>query len=219
MKTAFTVRPQRRRLLWLAAIVPAFMACARAGHVREASQGGKARAQRFAGIPVGTLRLDANPDTRGVTIYDERGFSIGASALLGLKVVASYSFPGGERGLPASIRATWLTGSFASDANGRWTGGSVAGDYTVPVADRIPDEVLAFIRREGGSLRLKIRIVERGVLIGWDVEKRVSATVAQTGHIVTGLRYLLAGGDFREDQIDNGVVIERGWEHLPAAPT
>jgi len=208
--------PRRRRLLWIAAILPALFACARASGGRAASQGANGAGNRFAGIPIGTLRLDANPEKRGVTIYDDKGFSIGAGSLLSLKNVKNYSFPGGERGLPKSIRATWLTGNFASDSNGKWTGGTVIGDYTVPVADRIPDALLDHIRRQGGSLRVKIRIVDDGVLIGWDVEKIVYPAGWKSGDGPGSVQYTMAGGDFREDQIINGVVVEPGWQHPPA---
>jgi len=203
------ISPTRRSLLWLAAVIPAMLACAGAGSVRAAAAG-KEGAGRFAGVPIGTLYLDAHPEKRAVTIYDDRGFSIGDGALLSLKVTKHYSFPGGERGLPATIRATWRSGAVSSNAMGEWTGGQIIGDYTVPVADRIPQAVLDYIRREGGSLRLKVRIVDAGVLLGWDVEQRIGSGG------VTALVYRMAGGDFREDRIENGKVVEPGWEHAPS---
>lgn len=62
------------------------------------------------------------------------------------------------------------------------------GDYTVKVAERIPDEVLADIRRQRGALRLKFRLKPDGVLFGWDIERGGSGVS----------RFSLAGGDFRE---------------------
>jgi hypothetical protein len=62
------------------------------------------------------------------------------------------------------------------------------GDYTVKVAERIPDAVLADIRRQRGALRLKFRLKPDGVLFGWDIERGGSGVS----------RFSLAGGDFRE---------------------
>lgn len=168
-------------------------------------------------VPVGTLRLDARTDKAAVAIYDDRGYNIAGGSLVNLRNVANLSYPGGERGLPASIRATWRTGSFSSDSNGNWTGGTLAGDYTVKVAERIPEEVFEFIRTKGGSLRLKIRLVDNGVLVGWDVEKIVSAATWKPGDGPSGVQYHMAGGDFREDRIFNGKVVEAGWEKAPSS--
>jgi len=41
---------------------------------------------------------------------------------------------------------------------------------------------------KGAPCGQKIRLVEKGVLVGWDVGKRVRTTVAQTGEAVAGLR-------------------------------
>jgi hypothetical protein len=66
--------------------------------------------------------------------------------------------------------------------------GKVLGDHTIPVASRIPDEVVAEIRKNGGGLRLKFRLHPEGVFFGWDVER-----------LIGGLpRHSMAGGDFRE---------------------
>ncbi|MCW5257642.1 hypothetical protein D5038_15100 [Verminephrobacter aporrectodeae subsp. tuberculatae] len=91
-----------------------------------------------------------------------------------------------------------------------YEGGSILGDYTVQVASRIPDEVLDFIRKNGSSLlRLKIRLADHGVLVGWDVEEWYNAIGGRT------FRYVMPGGDFREPQIKHGEIIERGWMITP----
>ena len=67
-------------------------------------------------------------------------------------------------------------------------GAKVLGDHTIPVASRIPDEVVAEIRKSGGGLRLKFRLHPEGVFFGWDIER-----------LIGGLpRHSMAGGDFRE---------------------
>ena len=43
----------------------------------------------------GTLRLDANPEKDGITIYDEKGQQLDAAARLSKKIVGNSS--GGER--------------------------------------------------------------------------------------------------------------------------
>ena len=50
--------------------------------------------------------------------------------------------------------------------------GEIAGDYTILVASRIPDDILADIRAHGGSLRLKFRLKPDGVMLGWDIERK-----------------------------------------------
>jgi len=168
---------------------------------------------RFAGkIPqFGTLRLDANPEKSAVTVFDEHGYVLASAALLSKKVVGN--FHGGSRDIPRSIRATWRTGQYRPTGHGGWTDGTVMGDYTTTVAERIPPEVFAYIRQHGGSLRLKIRIVDGAVLVGWDVEKYTP--VGGPGD--SGFHYYMVGGDFREDQVFNGKVVEPGWERVPAA--
>lgn len=74
---------------------------------------------------------------------------------------------------------------------GPWGGeyfGDVVGDYTFPVASRIPDEVVREIRKNGGGLRLKFRLKPDGVLFGWDIE-RFSGGLP---------RHSMPGGDFLE---------------------
>ena len=112
---------------------------------------------------------------------------------------------GGYFPIPVTIRATWREGDFKPLGQGRWEGGTIAGDYTVPVAGRIPDELLDYIRKNGGALRLKIRLYDKGVFIGWDVEERYTT---QYG---SGLRNVMAGGNFKEVDIYGGKVRGQGW--------
>ena len=74
---------------------------------------------------------------------------------------------------------------------GPWGGsyfGEVRGDYTLPIASRIPEEVLQEIRKNGGGLRLKFRLKPDGVMFGWDIER-----------FAGGLpRHSMPGGDFLE---------------------
>jgi len=45
----------------------------------------------------------------------------------------------------------------------------IAGNYTVKIAKRIPDDLLDEVRARKGTLRLKIRVHPQGVLVGWDL--------------------------------------------------
>jgi hypothetical protein len=131
--------------------------------------------------------------------------------LLNLTNVSHQTYSGDSMPIPKTIRATWREGEyrFQGNAQGMWKGGTIIGDYTVPVAERIPDEILNYIRTHGGALRLKIRLKDEGILIGWDVEERVPLKAPATGNYI---RYSLPGGDFREAQIYNGKVVDPGWE-------
>ena len=69
-----------------------------------------------------------------------------------------------------------------------WNEGTITGDYTVPVAERISQDVLDSIRSHGGALRLKFRLKPDGVLFGWDIER-------DGGGIS---KFDMPGGDFLE---------------------
>lgn len=71
----------------------------------------------------------------------------------------------------------------------RWTTGTLAGDYTVEVLNRIPVEVFDLVRSTPGSaIKLKFRIKDDGVLFGWSVEQ----------HVRGGYRDIRQGGDFTD---------------------
>ena len=161
--------------------------------------------------------VDANPEKTGVLITDEHGRRLAAAARLSKKIVSNNH--GGSRAIPRSIRATWRTGQFAVTSEGTWTGGTVMGDYTATVAGRIPPAVFDYLRKHGGSLRLKLRIVDGAALVAWDVEKHVPVEGWKPGDGDSGFHYYMASGNFREDKVFNGKIVEPGWERIsPAAP-
>lgn len=95
-------------------------------------------------------------------------------------------------------------------------GGDLIGQWTVPVADRIPDELLNDLRRDPkGSLRIKIRLHREGVLLGWDIERRPGYDPkkrnAYGNPIFVSAVHSFAGGDFREAEIINGQAVRKGW--------
>ena len=95
-----------------------------------------------------------------------------------------------------------------------WEGGTILGDYTVPLATRIPDKVLDDIRANGGALRVKIRLKDNGVAIGWDVERSLPIPNLPKNYVGAkyAIDYFIPGGDFREAQVFNGKVTDPGWE-------
>ncbi len=108
---------------------------------------------------------------------------------------------GGTR-VPLTVRAQWREHPKAiwGKSGGIEFEGRVIGDYTIPVAQRIPDEVLHDIRAHGGDLRLKFRLKPDGVLLGWDIERGVpipNCSLAENA-TCTGTRFFSPGGDFLE---------------------
>ena len=164
----------------------------------------------------GSLRLDANPERTYITVYDENGRRFAGAARLSKSVSGTIS--GGSRAIPKSLHVTWSTGPCELTNEGVWTRCPLMGDYTAPVAERIPADVLDYVRQHGGGLRLKIRVGDGAVLVGWDIEHYVPSKGWKPGDGDTGFHYTMIGGDFREDQIVDGKVVEPGWEHAPPSP-
>ena len=90
---------------------------------------------------------------------------------------------------PTMVRIIWRKSHETYRASGhiRYKG-EIAGDYTIPVATRIPDAILQDILSRGGALRLKFRLKPDGILFGWDIER-------DGGGIS---RFDMPGGDFLE---------------------
>ena len=83
------------------------------------------------------------------------------------------AYPGGR--VPEHVRVVWHDSTEIirrrDNPNVKTYAGQIIGDHTIPVASRIPDEVLREIRARGGALRLKFRLKPDGVLFGWDIER------------------------------------------------
>lgn len=179
----------------------------------------QALAYKFRGIHGIVTRIDAATSLYGTSIVNDKGGYIAGNAHLSPKNVSNSAYGGYGFPIPITIRATWREGEWSNRTttadprdetkiealpNGGYSGGTIAGDYTVPVAERIPDEVLDYIRKNGGALRLKIRLHDKGVAIGWDVEMRLP--IPNLPRDYAGARnyheYRMPGGDFREDWFD-----------------
>ena len=146
-----------------------------------------ARSDRFKGVGL-VLVTDAVPGAEmlGVEFYaDDSTRRFFASSVLRKGNRSIMAYPGGR--VPEQVRVVWRAKneSFFEGGEIRYRG-PLAGDFTIPVASRIPDEVLREIRSRGGALRLKFRLKPDGVLFGWDIER--------PGGGIS--RFEMPGGDF-----------------------
>lgn len=207
------IDPAKRRLLALMGLAPLVSAC-------SASDDTDALLKRkFHGIGGVVLWIHAVPSKRYVTVTDENGRVITAPSLMG-SGGDNLSFVGPTLPIPKTIRVVWKEGAevaWGKDGNIAWEGGTVAGDYTIPVAQRIPDELLNAARKNLAALRIKIRVTDHGVLLGWDLERSVPIQGVDYKHCkdprdcVRALEWIMPGGDFKEARIYNGKAIEPGW--------
>lgn len=145
---------------------------------------------RFKGMGL-TLVVDAVP---GAEMLGNEFFADGSSTPFYAKSRMVQrnreimSFPSGT--VPETVRVVWRDSSEIvgrkDDPTQNTYAGNILGNYTIPIASRIPDEVVAEIRKNGGGLRLKFRLKPDGVLFGWDIER-----------FEGGLpRHSMPGGDF-----------------------
>lgn len=179
---------------------------------------------KYRGIHGGVLYIDASGYPKEyVTMQTQSGLMWRATMAGFAQGRAGQSTFTDSMYIPKTIRVVWRTGNVREkrDEKGRtnyhamgFEGGTILGDYTVPVAERIPDDVLDYIRKNGGALRLKIRLKDDGVLIGWDVEKSLPIPGCKPGEDLTctAVHYLLPGGDFRERRPSYGGNPDPGWQ-------
>jgi len=115
------------------------------------------------------------------------------------------SYP--RRVVPEKVRVVWRTSgseTYFDKAGLIRYSAKIVGDFTIPVASRIPDEVIADIRKNGGALRLKFRLKKDGVLFGWDIERapaeerKYSREEIRAQNLYFPSEYLMVGGDFTE---------------------
>lgn len=178
---------------------------------------------KFRGIYGGELRVDATEQISKVAIYTEQGYlfniGLGTFSPKGSAVSGYGGQVAGDRlVMPKTLRLMIYPKDAVSIFNPRpfaaWEGAPVL-DVTVPVAARIPDEVLDIARRKEGMLRLKLRIHPNTLLVGWDIETRPGFDPKkrdQFGEAVyVAPVHSFAGGDFREAKIFNGQVVRKGW--------
>jgi len=178
----------KRKLLTTLAMLPLLSSCK-----TSAAEGAKPLApsqKRLQGMGL-TLVVDAveASEMLGVGFYaDGRDVPFYAKSRMVKRNREIMSFPGGM--VPEMVRVVWKDSSelVRRPDNPKKTtyAGTILGDHTIPIASRIPDEIVKEIRKNGGGLRLKFRLTPDGVLFGWDIER-----------FKGGLpRHSMPGGDF-----------------------
>ncbi len=148
--------------------------------------------QRMDGMGL-TLVVDAveGAEMLGVEFFaDGSEFPFYSSSVTKKRNREIMAFPSGV--MPERVRVMWRDSSKiigkVDKPHINTYAGNILGDYTFPVASRIPDDVVREIRKNGGGLRLKFRLKPDGVLFGWDIER-----------FAGGLpRHSMPGGDFLE---------------------
>ena len=124
-------------------------------HASLTGQLANSDAMRFRGIGL-VLVTDAVPgaEMKGVEFYadgsDRRFYS---SAILAKRNREIMAYPGGR--VPEHVRVVWHDSTEIigrrDNPNINTYAGQIIGDHTIPVASRIPDEVLGEIRARGGA--------------------------------------------------------------------
>jgi hypothetical protein len=91
-------------------------------------------------------------------------------------------------------------------------GDEVVGDYDIAVGERVPQDVIDSVRKDGSGLRVKFRLSKDGVYFGWDIQRLGRPGGSQSNNKDAPPQHLwLVGGDFREAHIFNGQVVRKGW--------
>jgi len=172
----------------------------------------------WLGACAGTRAPTGEVDSRGVGVVVEYQLSHGAGVKTGISAIADAGYRlfgpsmmnatggGGTNQLggatvPRWVRVTWREG--VDEAHGLyWTTGTVVGDYTVPVLERIPAEAFALARAgKNRYLILSFRLRDDGVDFAWMIRLQEGAPFER----------LMNGGDFQAARMRNGKVVEKGW--------
>ena len=190
----------KNALTWLSLLI-GITACAQMAQSEETDLNHK-----FRGIGGAVIVLSSASRQNCVTITTETGRQIAAPSLLARGGGGRLDFSSTDLPVPKTVHVVWKDKSCKAiwGKGGIDYEGTIIGDYTVPVAEHIPNALLDDIRQSPrGNLRIKIRLKDDGVLIGWDIEREGKGKYT--------FDYEMAGGDFREARIYNGKVERKGW--------
>jgi hypothetical protein len=183
--------------------------------------------QRFRDIGGGEKRIDAIDDLRPVALFFPNGDLF--QKLSGPGRHASTSSYGGDGKadslpIPRTLRMIrYAEGSvpFGNSKPFSAYDGTVVTDVTVPVASRIPDNVLDRVRQSKGGLRLKLRLHPQTLLVAWEVSLGQGWRFRRdfAGNAYTTDEDTLPGGDFREARVrfellrtgGERKIFEKGW--------
>jgi hypothetical protein len=185
---------------------------------------------RFRGVYGAELRVDATFQVHTAVIINvDTGylFNIGMGTFSPRSnSVSGYggSRDGDRLGIPKHLRMIRYPdgAKFLGREKFPYFEGTPVVDVTVPIAERIPDEVLDDVRQNGGGLRLKLRIAPETLLVGWDVVRRPGYNPANRDSsgapIFVPAQYSFIGGDFCERQVWEVLVngrfqriVKKGW--------
>ncbi len=209
-----------REAAWAKAFARQDEARAKAG-LPALSEVEKALRYKFRELQGGELVVDAFGEKLGVNIFDESGQIFFKRASLSPKNNSKHSY-GADFGVPVSLRAEWRD-RYATDpvndppppadwVTDSYYGGTILGNYTVQVAERVSEALLNELRTNGGGFRLKIRLHDEGLLVGWDIARRLGYDQRQSERGVHfPEEYFNVEGDFHPAKIYNGKVVIPGW--------
>jgi hypothetical protein len=182
----------------------------------------KALRHKFRGLLGGELVVDAFGEKVGVNIFDEKGQIFYKSAALSPRNQSQHAY-GADFGVPVSLRAEWRVDGpevngviqnpiYADVTQPGYVGGIVIGNYTAVVAERVSEVLLNDLRMKGGGFRLKIRLHDEGLLVGWDIARRVGydPKMSERG-VHFSEEYFNVEGDFHPARIYGGKVVTPGW--------
>jgi hypothetical protein len=229
--STLNLQSRRKTMKAILAMLLPTAACSEQKGKGKPSDEDAALQRKFREINGGELIIDALVPLCNTVIYRANGdiFPGGGRSCHGPKGASGMSYFGDERSgenysMPKLIRMlrypaeadyspNWDYNNF--NVLPRWKGAAVV-DITVPVAERIPEDLLADLRRDPkGGLRLKLRLTPDTLLVGWDIQRRPGFDPNKRdkwGEIVyVGPVHSFAGGDFREAEIFNGQVVRKGW--------
>lgn len=176
--------------------------------------------RKFRGIYGGEKRIDAFESLIRVVLLTEDNLIFAAGVFGRGGKISHYggAVPGDRLPIPRTLRYVRYSDEAKFITRHSWPmyEGEPLVDVTVPVASRIPDDLLRDLRRDPkGSLRLKIRLMRDAILIGWDIERRPGFDPRKRdryGQIAyVAPVHSFAGGDFREAKIYNGKPVRMGW--------
>ncbi len=179
---------------------------------------------KFRGIRGGERRIDAFKKEGGVALYLESGLILDAGVFNKGAKISGYGghSAGDQLVVPKTLRLVRYS------ANSRMLGGITYPAYdgtpildvTVPIAERIPDEVLDRVRKYKGSLVLKLRIHPKTLMVGWEVKNGRGYPFKRDkfGNAYTTDEDNMVGGDFSERRVQyrylDGrfqMVESKGW--------
>ncbi len=177
---------------------------AQAKSVRSYTDEELRRMNKFRGINGAEWLLSGAESISYVSVWDENNQIVDSPAAVSPGSRSRFSI----NKIPIELRVTWRDQDlknpvYSNNHRESWTGGKVTGTFVIPVADRIPDELLDDLRRDPkGSLRIKVRLHREGVLLGWDIERRPGFdpkkrdSFGEIAYVSPG--WVKTGGDFKE---------------------